>query len=219
MVRIRTATTKLYFEPAQQFVEAHIVPLTADMIDAGIHRGWWGDTVLKEPLEPPPIDRHWNRHEMGIEFEGKPIASEKLAIVTVRSGEPAVQGAMMLSTEPVPSALEPGGRALFVELLFTAPRNRPHLCVDEQSYLKGVGIELLTWAAWLSRASGNEGRIRLDGSPEYIAWYQRRGLQRIGASPIIYEAVAYTPMELVSAQANKLLDGWDAVIVEHEVPD
>src|SRR5438105_3032091 len=37
-----------------------------------------------------------------------------------------------------------------------------------------------------------------------------------GVSPIIYEGVAYTPMELLPAPAKKLLDGWDAAIVERE---
>jgi hypothetical protein len=81
---------------------------------------------------------NWN--EMGIEYEGSPLAIQKVAIVT---GDQAAQGAMMISTDPVPSIVAPGRHALFVELLFTSPRNRPALRRDAKPSFLGFGLELL----------------------------------------------------------------------------
>jgi hypothetical protein len=111
----------------------------------------------------------------------------------------------------VESVLSRGDNALFVELLFTAPRNRPALRTDGREYLKGVGTESITWAAWFSRQNGCGGRLLLDGSPEYLRWYEKRGLQTLGLAPILYEGVTYTPMELSLAAADTLLSDWESV--------
>jgi hypothetical protein len=197
--------TTLFFAPTGQYVEAQIVELTADLAEQQIHRAWWADDGLLEQFDPPPIDRHWNWNEMAVEYDGKPLAAEKVALVT---GNQAVQGAMMISAEPVPSILSAGTGALFVELLFTAPRNRPSLRSDGSAFFLGVGTELLTWGAWLSREMGYEGRLLLDGSPEYLAWYEKRGLQKLNAKPNVFEAVAYMPMELPVLAAQRLLKNW-----------
>jgi hypothetical protein len=201
----RPKLTRLYFAPTGQYVEAKIVDLTADVSDQQIHKDWWTDPSLAIKLDPVPIDRHWNWNEMGIDYEGTPLATEKVAIVT---GDHAVQGAMMISVDSVPSMLASGMRALFVELLFTAPRNRPALRRDGKPYFLGVGTELITWGAWLSRNGGYDGRLLLDASPEYVSWYEKRGLQKIAAKPILFEGVAYTPMELPADAAEQLLDDW-----------
>jgi hypothetical protein len=191
----------LLFAPTNQFVEAHIVLLTDELLEWGILDGWWNDASLKEEFEIQPIDRHWNWSDLGIEFEGIPLESVKYAVET---GDKVIQGAMMISVEPVASILEPGKKSLFLELLFTAPQNRPALREDGREYFKGVGTELLRWSALLSREKGYEGRIRLDGSPEYLHWYERKGLQRLDLPPIVFEEVEYTPMELSSEAALKL---------------
>jgi hypothetical protein len=97
---------------------------------------------------------------------------------------------------------------LFVELLFTAPRNRPQVRRDGLPWLRGVGMELLTWAAHLSRTKGYGGRLLLDGSPEFIEWYAKRGLQKLDCEPILYEGVSYVPMELSATSAKTLLERW-----------
>jgi hypothetical protein len=194
--------TTLFFAPTNQYVEAQIVELTADVAEQKIHRDWWKDAHLLDQFDPPPIDRRWNWKEMGIEYEGRTLATEKVAIVT---GDQAVQGAMMISVEPLPSVLSPVDGALFIELLFTAPRNRPALRLDQSAYFLGVGTELLTWGASLSRENGCEGRLLLDASPEYVGWYAKRGLQKLDAKPIVFEGVAYTPMELPTGAAQRLL--------------
>jgi hypothetical protein len=197
--------TALFFAPTGQYVEAHIVQLTADIAKQQIHRDWWTDAELLDQLAPPPIDRNWNWNEMGIEYDGRSLADEKVAILT---GDRAVQGAMMISTEPVSSVLAPGASALFVELLFTAPRNRPALRRDSKPYYLGVGTALLIWGISLSQERGYEGRLRLDGSPDYVTWYEKRGLQKLGAKSIVYEGVTYAPMELSAVAAQRLLKDW-----------
>ncbi len=74
---------------------------------------------------------------MGIEYKGSPLAIQKVAIVT---GDQAAQGGMMIS---VPSIVAPGKHALFIELLFTSPRNRPALRHDAKPYFLGFGTKLL----------------------------------------------------------------------------
>jgi hypothetical protein len=197
--------TTLFFAPTNQYVEAQIVALTAELAEQQIHRDWWTDGEFLDRFDPPPIDRHWNWNEMGIEHDGRTLTTEKVAIVT---GDHTVQGAMLISAEPVPSVLAPGAGALFIELLFTAPRNRPALRRDGNAFFLGVGTELLTWGASLSREMGYEGRLLLDASPEYIGWYEKRGLQKLEAKPIVFEGVAYTPMELSARTARRLLKDW-----------
>jgi hypothetical protein len=200
---LKSAT--LFFAPTGQYVEARIVGLTAGLAEQQIHRDWWSDAELLERFDPPPIDRHWNWNEMAIEHDGRILTSEKVAIVT---GDQAVQGAMLISAEPVSSVLVSGAGALFIELLFTAPRNRPVLRRDGNAFFLGVGTELLTWGAWSSREKGYDGRLLLDGSPEYVGWYKKRGLQKLDAKPIVFEGVTYTPMELPARAAQRLLQNW-----------
>jgi hypothetical protein len=203
---IQSKDIRLYLAPEQAFVRGRIVSLTQDMAEKRIHREWWNDPSLREVLSPVPIDRHWHWNEMEIEIGNRLVASEKVAVVAGDRGQ--VQGAMMISTEPVPSLLDPGAGGLFIELLFTAPWNRPHLRKDGQEYLKGVGLQLLIWAAWLSSRNGHEGRLLLDGSPDFVTWYERRGLQRLPVNPNVFEGIAYRPMELPPASAQKLLALW-----------
>ncbi|MFI5380838.1 MAG: hypothetical protein ACHRHE_16185 [Tepidisphaerales bacterium] len=200
-------TTQLLFAPTGQYVEAWIVRLTLHMVREHLHRVWWMDVCLKHDFPEQPIDRHWDWSKMNIEFHGRVLISQKVAIIT---GDGAVQGAMLVSTEAVDSALMHGEQALFVELLFTAPRNRPALRQDERPYWLGVGTELLTWAAWLSRETGCGGRLQLEGSPDYITWYKKRGLQSLDLEPTVFEGVEYTPMELAPERARDLLRDWSA---------
>lgn len=195
--------TKLYLKPAKEYGEATIRGLTPDLIDHHIMEEWWSHEDLKADY-PAQIDRYWNWNDLSIEYHGVPLPSIKVGIF---SGE-ELEGAMMISTEPVDCVLTEGKQCLFVELLFTAPRNRPELRRDGQPYIVAVGTELLTWGALLSRSKGLEGRLRLDGSPDFIKWYQNRGLQLLDLEPIVYQGVRYSPMELPEAAARSLLGKW-----------
>jgi hypothetical protein len=202
MIRKRTT---LLFAPTGQYVEAHIMELTPALAERRIHQDWWNDPSLRDQLHPPPIDLRWNWNAMKIEYGDSTLAAENVAIVT---GDRAVQGAMMVSTEPISSRLVPGAGALLVELLFTAPRNRPALRRDGKPFFLGVGTELLSWAAWLSRKESHSGRLALDASPDYVGWYEKRGLQKLKTKHILFEGVAYTPMELTVHAADQLLSHW-----------
>jgi len=195
----------LFFAPTGQYVEARLAELTAELIERRIQVDWWADRDLRDSLDPLPIDRYWDWSEMKIEYGGRLLAAQKIGITT---GDGAVQGAMMMSSEPVPSVLAAAASALFVELLFTAPRNRPALRRDGKPFFVGVGTELLTCAAAISRDGGCDGRLVLDGSPEFVSWYEKRGLQKLKSKPMVFEGVAYTPMELPPAAAKRLLKGW-----------
>jgi hypothetical protein len=96
-----------------------------------------------------------------------------------------------------------------LELLFTAPRNRPKLRADKRQWVIGVGSELLIWAAWYSREKGCDGRLRLDASPDFVNWYEKKGLLKLDVDSTVYEGVAYTPMELSAKKAQDLLAAWD----------
>jgi hypothetical protein len=196
----------LLFAPTGQYVSAEIVTLTPDLAEVGIHRDWWNDSSLASAPHPRPIDRDWNWNQMQIEVDGKRLASETIAIIT---SEGAVQGAAMYSLEPVASRLTPAMGSLLLELLFTAPRNRPALRRDRKPFYLGVGIELLAWAAWTSERSGYGGRLCLDASPDSIGWYENRGLQKLLLEPTVFEGVVYAPMELSAESARVLLNKWN----------
>ncbi len=118
---------------------------------------------------------------------------------------------MMISTEAVSCVRAKGKRALFVELLFTAPRNRPRLRKDKSEFLLGIGVKMLSWGVWLSRESGYEGRLMLEGSEEFIGWYLNRGFAPLDLPPIVYDGFKYQPMELPLRAAEKLLKSkWEA---------
>ena len=192
----------LYFAPLEVVVEATITTLPQKFVDQKIAAGWWQDSLVKPRLESPPIDRYWNWSSASIEYEGRILPSEKVAVIT-DDGE--VQGAMHVATEPVPSVYEPGASAAFIELLFTAPRNRPNLTRHGRPYYLGVGASLLKWAARLSRRLGCGGRLKLDASPECVAWYARRGFVLLDVGPVEFEGVWYRPMELPLAAVNRVL--------------
>jgi hypothetical protein len=205
MIEEKPVSLVLYRQP----IEARIVTLTPELADSKVMGGWWDEDCLKQNFDPEPIDRHWDWNSHEIVYDGQAIESAKVAIVTGEEEHLAVQGAMMISSEAIQSLQEPGKECLLLELLFTAPRNRPELRLDGQPYVVGVGTQLLMWGAWFSREKGYEGRLRLDGSPDFVSWYEKRGLQKLGKQPIVYENVEYTPMELSPEAARELLTSWE----------
>jgi len=113
--------------------------------------------------------RGWDWAELSIERAGQALPSQKLAVV---AGDGAVQGAMMLTTGPVACERKSdlGEPALFVELLFAAPRTRHWVRVDRAEQFRGVGLHLLRTAAHLSIEAGFSGRLKLESSPNFVQW-------------------------------------------------
>lgn len=194
--------TSVVHAPTGASVEARIVPLTPRMIDA-LHVNWWNHPDVLRYFPSPPIDRDWDWHESEIELDGANLRSRKVALVAEAG---YVDGAMLISTDPVPSALDAGNQALFVERVCTAPRNRRDTRHDGRDFLKGVGLALIRWAAVLSRQLGYDGRLRLDASPDFITWYSSKcRLQRLPLKPIVFEGVEYVPMELPPSGVQYLI--------------
>ena len=83
--------------------------LPSELIDEKMTR-WWIDPSLKPVSEgPPAIDYAWDWNGVGIEYEGRELAAERVGVLT---GDGEVQGAMLISTEPVRSRMEFGAAAL-----------------------------------------------------------------------------------------------------------
>src|SRR3954470_8461398 len=110
----------LLHQPTHRYAEAQIEKLTEAMIRKEIGAAWWSDPALSFEGCATEIDRNWNWAGLEIEQEGKILGALKLGVVT---GDGMVQGAMLISAEPVKCEREPGEQALFVEMLFAAPRN------------------------------------------------------------------------------------------------
>ncbi len=186
------------------FVNALIQVLTPDLIEAGIHGKWWNALCLKANFNPAPIDLEWEWGEdVGISYNDIDLESEKVGLVT---GDGYIQGAMLISSEAVPSILKKQAGALFVEKLFTAPQNRSKLRADGLKYFGGIGLELLRWGALFSRELGYEGRLMLDASPDYMNWYADLGFQKLAVEPVAFQGVQYIPMELPVDLVGNLLD-------------
>ncbi|HET6247867.1 MAG TPA: hypothetical protein VFE47_09225 [Tepidisphaeraceae bacterium] len=194
--------TTLKFAPANVFVEAEFVTLTPRMIDTMLETWWSANSLLPQPA-PKPIDRDWRWSEKKIERGAVKLDAEIIGLMT---GDGLIQGAMQISRQPWFSGLNVGEELLFVELLFTAPWNRPQLRRDGLEYYKGVGIALLTWGVEKSRKLGYGGRLSLDGSPDFLGWYERRGFLKLDEALVAWEGIMYTPMELPPSAAQQLLD-------------
>jgi hypothetical protein len=192
----------LFYVPAGVRVDAEILQLTDELIASEMGEHWWNEAVVDDELAAREIDRYWDWIELEIERNGEVLAPERLAVITPDGN---VQGAAMFSDEGVGCFAEPGRKGLFVELLSTAPRNRKWLRRDKSEQLLGVGLELLCAMAQESVERGLEGRLKLESSPSFVHWYEKRGLLRTGENPILHEGVWYTPMELTGQAASKLL--------------
>lgn len=85
----------------EQLIEARIVALTPELADAKVMGEWWSEECLKPDLDPQPIDRYWNWKTYQISYNEQHLQSEKVAVVTGEGEDLAVQGAMLVSSEPV----------------------------------------------------------------------------------------------------------------------
>ena len=201
---------ELLYVPAGVPVEAEVMPLTRTLIRRSMGAAWWRDPAVDPEMAEAEIDRHWDWSTLVLERGGAVIRSRKLC---VRTGDGAIQGAMMVSTTPVACEREVAD-ALLVELLFVAPRNRHWIRVDGQEQFRGIGVQLLRTAVELSLEAGLAGRLKLESSPDFVGWYEKRGLLRVPAQRIMHEGVQHTPMELsaerVSVLMPELKKAWSA---------
>lgn len=191
----------LEFCPTGDMITGRITRLTAEIIESEINNRWWTDSALRREFASPPIDRDWGWRELEIERGGRVLPSELVGILTADN---YLQGAMLVTRDPVQSMLEPSSRALFIELLFTAPRNRSNLRKDGRKYIGGIGPELLRWGVSRSESLGCKGRLALEASPDYVIWYEQLGFLPLPVEPVLFEGVQYLPMELPSDRTSEV---------------
>lgn len=128
---------------------------------------WWkdlGETKI-EPLDEP--DSHWEWRAIVSTYQNKPYFQSVAAITP--DGE--IQAAMVYRVD-LKSVLEPDKRAVYVDRLATAPRNRDKLM--ESPLYRGGGYGLLVYAIAQSYSLGFEGRVNLLPIAN-LAWYESRG--------------------------------------------
>ena len=153
---------------------------------------WWTDlaSTLRDPADEP--DRHWDWRQLVSHYRNKPYFNT----VCVKTADGAIQGAMIFRVDAL-SVLEGNERAVFVDRLATAPRNREGLV--EMPSFRGTGIGLLTYAVAVSYSLGFSGRVNLLAIA-HEGFYVGRGFLRtdiIQEGERLYEVPASTAVDLL----------------------
>jgi hypothetical protein len=133
---------------------ARIARLDREEAKRLIDETWWaelGSTLSDPALEP---DHHWNWTKLVSVYRNKPY----FRAVCVKTTDEAVQAAMLFRVDAL-SALAAAQKAVFVDRLATAPRNRDTL-VDNPAF-RGAGSGLLTYAVAVSYSLGFSGTVNL----------------------------------------------------------
>jgi hypothetical protein len=113
-------------------------------------------------------DSHWEWVEKALEAE-RVMGRDTFAVEC--SGE--TQGLMLTDVSFGRLPVQRGLELVYIELLATAPWNRPKLVTDPR--YKGVGRILVETAISLSVDLGFSGRIALHSLPQSESWYQTVG--------------------------------------------
>lgn len=143
---------------------------TAKELSTGwIECNWWSNLpdLISSPEDQP--DYHWDWVALVSRTQNAPSWSA----VCVRSSDDRIQGAMLYRVG-VRSARDAGERAIFIDRLATAPRNRPDL-VKSPEY-RGVGEGLLCHAIAESWMFGLKGRVSLF-PVAHEEFYRERGFR------------------------------------------
>jgi hypothetical protein len=93
MIAEKVVQLRLFNQP----IKARIVTLTAELAEKKLMRDWWADDCLKHPIEPRPIDMFWDWNSYQVNYEGRILSAEKVAVVTGSGAGLEVQGAMVIS--------------------------------------------------------------------------------------------------------------------------
>lgn len=185
-------------------VPAQIVELTPEMVATRMGDAWWKSTRIKIPEGYRPVDIDWDWAAFAEVIRDFPDDAHA-KMVAVVTPDQEIQGALLVSTEKVPSDLRFSGEALVIQGICTAPHNRDNLALGGLGLYSGVGVNLLLWAVSLSMELSCQGRLRLDASPEEFQWYERRGFQDLQLGKRDLGGIDYLPMELPVEAAAMLL--------------
>jgi hypothetical protein len=131
-----------------------IETLSREVAKRQIDAVWWRDfsETVSDPSDQP--DRDWEWRAIVSRYQNRP----NFRAVCVMSGDSAIQAAMLFRVDAY-SALESGQRAVFVERLASAPRNRQGLVANP--LFRGGGTGLLVYAIVVSYSLGLSGRVNL----------------------------------------------------------
>lgn len=109
-----------------------------------------------------------------------------------------VEAAMMLADGHQTRLGTPGESLVYVDFLATAPWNRK--AIQRPERFRGLGTMLLGAAVEISRLQGMDGRCGLHALPSAKGFYQRTGMQDLGADPT-YMDLHYFEMDAATARA------------------
>lgn len=133
-------------------------------------------------------DRHWEWPEKMNDRAGQ-LQWNSYA---VRCGE-KTQGLMFVDLLPrCRHHLHAGEHMVYIDLLSTAPWNRPRLAASP--VYSGVGLALVTEAILQSREEGFEGRIGLHALPGSEAWYRDKLRMELLGPDSNYSSLLYFEM-------------------------
>jgi hypothetical protein len=134
--------------------QARIETIAREAAKSQIDGAWWNDlpATLRTPVDEP--DRHWEWRVIVSKFQNKPYYRAKCVV----SNDNLIQAAMLFRVDAL-SALATGQRAVFVDRLATAPRNRDKLV--RAPVFRGGGTGLLVYAVAQSYSPGFKGRVNL----------------------------------------------------------
>jgi hypothetical protein len=133
---------------------ANIETLSRETAKNHIDLQWWNNlgSTLADPQDEP--DSHWEWREIVSKVQSKRFFASKC----VRTEDQAVQAAILFQVD-AKSVLETGEKAIFVDRLATAPRNRGKLV--QRPVFRGAGTGLLSYAIAQSYSLGFGGRVNL----------------------------------------------------------
>jgi GNAT superfamily N-acetyltransferase len=117
-------------------------------------------------------DSHWEWVEKAVEAE-RVIGRDTYAVEAAG----LTQGLMLIDVRFGRLPLQRGKELVYIDLLATAPWNRPKLAPGGR--LKGVGRVLVGTAISLSADLGFEGRIGLHSLPQSESWYRAVGFAEV----------------------------------------
>ena len=124
-------------------------------------------------------DSHWNwRHKCAIA-----PGTQRQAYGLLNGDE--VEAAMMLAFDHQTRLSTCGEPLVYVDFLATAPWNRPTIQCPER--FRRLGTMLLGTAVAVSQMQGLKGCCGLHSLPPAEGFYQRAGMQDLGADPTYYD--------------------------------
>jgi GNAT superfamily N-acetyltransferase len=181
-------------------VKAELVELTSKLAKLKIGSKWWTNLDVSRTQRQMEGDHHW---DWAAEI-GKYRNSLFVESVAVQTDDGELQGAMIYRLD-AQSLLSSGVGAVLIDRLATAPRNRGWLV--ETPLYRGVGKNLVSWAAYHSNTLGFSGRVVLATLPSLrtIGFYESLGFQRAEVEKddmIILELEPKTAAVLLSAWNN-----------------